>query len=249
MQRRAQDIDIKLAACWLAAAMGVLGAPLARGDILGIQSNASVYSINETTGASTLRSNNPTFAANAMAKNSVGTYYTAGGLGNSLLNTINPTTGVITAGLFISGNDDVRGLAFSPGDVLYATIAGGSPSSSLYTINVSTGATTLIAAVGPMQALTFSASGTLYGWSSLLGLVTIDPATGGVTDVDPSVGSAEGIQTLAFSPGGVLYAGSPDLYIVDVTTGELTLVAPITPVNNLRGMEFMSARNAGRVRE
>jgi len=239
MSLRAHRFDFRLASFSFAALIGALASPLAHADILGIQNNASVYRINEATGTSTLLSNNPTFAANAMARNSAGVYYTAGGLGNSRLNTINPATGMLTEGPFISLNDDVRGLAFSPADVLYVTSAVASTSANLYTMDVSTGAMTLIAPVGPMQALTFSASGTLYGWSGILGLVTIDPTTGAVTDVDASVGSAQNIQTLAFSPGGVLYAGSPDLYTVSLATGELTLVAPISPLDQLRGMEFV----------
>lgn len=225
----------------LAAALCVL-APAVHGAILGIQANASVYSIDETTGVATLLSNNPTFAANAMSRNSAGVYYTAGGLGNGGLSTINPTTGVLTAGPDITPNDDVRGLAFSPSDVLYATIAsGGGSSANLYTINVSTGATTLIGAVGIMQGLTFSSSGTLYGWSNVIGLVTIDPTTGVVTDVNPSVGSADNIQTLAFSPGGVLYGGSQAvLYTINTSTGEPTVAAVFSPIDDLRGMEFLT---------
>ena len=230
------------------AALAALAAALfafvgiAHAAILGVQFNGSVYSINETTAVPTLLSNNGTFSANAMTRTSTGTYYVAGGLGTSTLNTVNSTTGVMTAGPVITPNDDVRGLAASPTDVIYATAAtGGGAGASLYTINPATGAGTLIAAVGPMQGLTFSTAGTLYGWSNTLGLVTIDPTTGAVTDVNPAIGSTVNIQTLAFSPGGVLYAGSqPDLYTVDVATGALTLVGNLTPVNDLRGMEFVS---------
>jgi hypothetical protein len=221
----------------------MLAANAVHGTILGIQNNASVYTINEATGAATLLQNNPAFAANAMTRTSTGVYYVAGGLGNGGLNTVNPVTGQVTAGPQITPNDDVRGLAASPADVIYATIAsGGGSNASLYTINAATGATTLIGAVGVMQALTFSSAGTLYGWSNVVGLVTIDPATAAVTDVNPSVGSADNIQTLAFSSGGVLYAGGQtNLYTVDVATGVLTLVGSLAPVTDLRGMEFLAA--------
>jgi hypothetical protein len=226
----------------ITAVAWMFAASAAHAAILGIQNNASVYTINEATGAATLLQNNPTFAANAMTRTSTGVYYVAGGLGNGGLNTVNPVTGQVTAGPNITPNDDVRGLAASPTDVIYATIAsGGGSNASLYTINAGTGASTLIGAVGVMQALTFSSAGTLYGWSNLIGLVTIDPATAAVTDVNPSVGSADNIQTLAFSSGGVLYAGGQtNLYTVDVTTGVLTLVGSLAPVTDLRGMEFLS---------
>lgn len=224
----------------ITAAVAIAG--MAHAAILGVQFNGSVWSINETTAVPTLLSNNPTFSANAMTRTSTGTYYVAGGLGTSTLNTVNPTTGVLTAGPVITPNDDVRGLAASPTDVIYATAAtGGGAGANLYTINPGTGVGTLIAAVGPMQGLTFSTAGTLYGWSNTLGLVTIDPTTGAVTDVNPAIGSTDNIQTLAFSPGGVLYAGAqPTLYTVDTSTGALTLVGSIAPMNDLRGMEFLS---------
>jgi hypothetical protein len=178
----------------------MLAANAVYGTILGIQNNASVYTINEATGAATLLQNNPAFAANAMTRTSTGIYYVAGGLGNGGLNTVNPVTGQVTAGPNITPNDDVRGLAASPTDVIYATIASGGITANLHTINAATGATTLIGPVGVMQALTFSSAGTLYGWSNVVGLVTIDPATAAVTDVNPAVGSDDNIQTLASRP-------------------------------------------------
>jgi hypothetical protein len=226
----------------LTAVPWMFAANAAHAAILGIQNNASVYTINEATGAATLLQNNPAFAANAMTRTSTGVYYVAGGLGNGGLNTVNPVTGQVTAGPNITPNDDVRGLAASPADVIYATIASGGITANLHTINVTTGATTLIGPVGVMQALTFSSAGTLYGWSNVVGLVTIDPATAAVTDVNPAVGSDDNIQTLAFSSGGVLYAGGQtNLYTVNVTTGVLTLVGSLAPVTDLRGMEFLSA--------
>ena len=239
-----------LAVVWLLVASGVSNAV-----IIGIEFDGDVVSIDETTGAATLLSTN--FPAgnfsNAMARNSAGVIYVTGGQGLIGFNTVNPTTGVVTVGptLDLGNFESVRGLAFSPADVLYAInqpVPGSfAPPNDLYTINTSTGVGTLIASVpASIQGLAFSPSGILYGWSTgsgeanAPGLVVIDPATGAVTDVNPAVfGNASQVQALAFSAAGVLYGGRSSLYTIDLTTGALTLVGLMgAAATDIRGMEF-----------
>jgi len=240
-----------LAVVWLLVASGVTNA-----TIVGVEFGGNVYSIDETTATATLLSANSIgFSPGSMAKNSAGVLYTAGGQGAASLDTVNPTTGVITPGPMISLGTavSIRGMAFSSADVLYAinnpVPLGFAPPYELYTINTSTGVGTFVANVpATIQGLAVSPSGTLYGWDVLsgdptgVGLVIINPTTGAVTDVNPAIGgNASQVQTLAFSPAGVLYGARSSLYTVDLTTGALTLIGAMTPAADLRGMEFPSA--------
>ena len=124
---------------------------------------------------------------------------------------------------------DVRGLAFSSTNVLFAIRDGDSAGGidlpdDLVTVDVATGAVTLVGTTGltAIQALTFSPGGTLYGWDLHAGLVTIAPTTGAATAVDPgAAGTVVGIQGLACSPNGTLYGVSTGvsdaLYRVDTS--------------------------------
>ncbi|HEY3177512.1 MAG TPA: choice-of-anchor D domain-containing protein [Casimicrobiaceae bacterium] len=73
-------------------------------------------------------------------------------------------------------------------------------------------------------------------------MVTINPATGGITDVNPRVGgTASEVNTLAFSGTGALYGAATSLYTVDTTTGALTLVGALNPPIFVGGMAFVTA--------
>ena len=88
--------------------------------------------------------------------------------------TINPATG---AGSFFAdlnfgaATPDIRGLAFSFTDVLFALSNMGPAANpdDLYTINVATGVGTLIGPTGfsGLQSIAFSPAGVLYGWDPL----------------------------------------------------------------------------------
>jgi hypothetical protein len=224
--------------------------------ILGVLGN-NTYSINETTGANVLLSANVGAGSQAtsMAKNSSGVIYIAGSTATpTQLKTVDPVTGIISPGPVLNLPADfsysIRGLAFDSADVLYAVNNGNvtnTPPYKLYTINPATGQGTFIGLVnGVVQGLEFGPTGTLYGWEvgsgTGLGLVTINPATGAITDVNPLIGgtSAE-VQTLAVSAGGTLYGANSSLYTVNVTTGALTLVAAMNPAISIQGMAFVSA--------
>ena len=117
---------------------------------------------------------------------------------------------------------------------------------TLYTINASTGAMTLVGtmAFAGVQSLTFSSGGTLYGFDGGGGLITIDPLTAAATDVNLTIGaSGNDIQTIAFSPGGTLYGGRNNLFTIDLTTGASTLVGGGSGGTfvDVRGMEFLAA--------
>jgi len=238
-------------ALWL-----TLAALPSHATILGVLGN-NAYSINETTGANVLLSNNVGAGSQAtsMAKNSSGMIYIAGSTSSpTQLKTVDPVTGIISPGPTISLPADfsisIRGLAFDSADVLYAVNNGNvtnTPPYKLYTINTTTGLGTFVGLVnGVVQALEFGPTGTLYGWEvgsgTGLGLVTINPATGAMTDMNPVIGgtSAE-VQTLAVSGAGTLYGANSSLYTVNVTTGALTLVAALNPAISIQGMAFVSA--------
>jgi hypothetical protein len=173
--------------------------------------------------------------------------------------TIDPTTG---AGTIVGpmGVGPVPSLAVDPiTGIMYA--GGGAGLPFLYTVNSTTGAATLVGDTGlglaAIGALDFRADGTLFAAVNIAGnggtgsdhLATIDKLTGVATVIGPfgtctgvvvpSEGDGsctiEGMEAIAFSPGGVLFgavtahgaAGAPGLYTIDTTTGAATFVAPI----------------------
>ena len=114
--------------------------------------------------------------------------------------TINLTTGAATvvgsSGLSTFGS----GIAASSSDVLY--FAGEGDTGNLYTISRTTGLpTTTVALNGlgdvPINALSFDGSGVLYACIGNFGgsttLATINPATGVITNIGPSVNNMDAI--------------------------------------------------------
>jgi len=120
---------------------------------------------------------------------------------------VNLATGAATvvgpSGLNTAGS----GLAFNASDTLYFTGTG--DGGFLHTIDPSTGAPTTVAALsggifgGNINALTFDASGTLFGSDNSLGgfggthLISINTTTGVITDRGPSINR---LDALAFAP-------------------------------------------------
>jgi WD40 repeat protein len=227
----------------IALAMPVAG----HSAIIGIEWNGDVFAIDETTGGGALVGSSGYIQTNALARNSTGTLYSEGDTSSALI-TIDPVTG---AGTLASPLTQVfggyRAFAFSPGDVLYANGNSGGANNELYTIDVSTGAVTLVGYIPfpGVQALTFSPAGVLYGWDAGgAGLITIDPSTANAADVNPGVGGSFDIQTLAFSPDGVLYGANDSLFTIDLTSGAQTLVGN-GPYTDIRGMEFVPEPSTG----
>ncbi len=186
----------------------------------------------------------------AMARNSQDRYFVAKSVipNPCDLYEINTTTWQAS---FVVQTDlnGIRGLAFGPGDVLYAvhdtTVPIGGGPDDLYTINLSTGASTRIGATGfrALSALAYG-QGTLWSWDFFSdGLVEIDPVTGIATDVNPFVDDRDfGLcQTLCFSDSGVLYGGYSTLAAIDTITGVPSHIAALHPVfgATVDGLEFL----------
>jgi hypothetical protein len=215
-------------------------APSARADLLGY-GNEALVRIDELTGhMTTIREVIGLYPA-YMAMSPSGTIYYVGQRWYgpwAYVAAIDPATWAVVSypGPDLSGSiigaGQVRAVAFSPAGTLLAAGTG----SKLHTIDVETGVARLVADTGleALATIAFSPDGTLYGWdigvvsgTVGLGLVTIDPLTGGATDVNPSVGGTSEISTLAFGPDGTLYGARSSLFTVDTATGELTLVGPL----------------------
>jgi hypothetical protein len=256
------------------AALSVLvlavASPAARADIIGVTFGGTaspVVRIDPATGVGSAIGPSGFPALNSLAEDRAGTLYSAvdspPGSPPHLI-TINPATGAGTMVATLSFGavvPDVRGLAFSGADVLYAINntgpVGGQNPDDLFRVDVATGVGTLIGATGRngVQSITFSAAGILYGWdvggmdSAGLGLVTIDPATGLATDVNPAVGDGGLlIQGLAFAPDGRLFGVSaaaaavmPDtLFTIDAATGAASPVGS-GGYTDVRGIAFAGA--------
>jgi Ca2+-binding RTX toxin-like protein len=166
---------------------------------------------------------------------------TGGGV-NSNLYSVDTATGATTSIGAIGFA--VTGLAVDPNSgTLYGSTSNQSPNSpnSIITINKTTGAGTLVGAVGiadeEVADLTFDAAGTLFGWTEIYtdDLVTINTSTGAATPVGNS-----GIITygsgLAFVGGTLFYSGdgvAGELRTVDKATGLTTVVSMLhgAPLN------------------
>ncbi len=150
---------------------------------------------------------------------------------------------VTVVGQTVQGLD---ALAFN-GTTLYGTTAGSIHSGSLYTINTSTGAGTLVGALvgASNSSLTYAitglrfqpGTGTLFGATSKNStnspnsLVTVNPSTGAVTVIGPfNIPTNQGPADITFTPGGTLYGWiEPDadkLATINLSTGQATIVGP-----------------------
>ena len=236
------------AAILWAALMALVGQ--ASADIVGVEyseSNSRLVRINQGTGVGNAVGNTGFTRLNSLSSNSFGVLYSAPNAGPSLI-TIDLSTGAGTSGATINLGvaPDIRGLAFSPGNVLFAannTGPGGllNPD-ELYSINTSTGVGTLVGATGisGLQSLEFSSVGMLYGWDVDIGLVTINTTTGVASDVNPAIGGTAAIQSIAFAPDGTLYGACNALFTIDVATGATTLVGS-GGYSDVRGIEYVAA--------
>lgn len=137
--------------------------------------------------------------------------------------------------------------AFNSSGQLYALVKGGSVNSQLATVNLSTGAATVIGSptgIAGLVAMEFAPNGTLYAAS--LGtndLYSINLTTGAATEIG-SLGFTE-VMDLAWDPfNDTMYAiassGAPGtdsfVYTINLLTGEGTLVSTITANDCLMGL-------------
>jgi len=233
---------------WISVITLMLAPAIANAAIIGFNFGGGAYNIDEATGSGVFVGATGFARLNSGASNSSGTIYSASEAalgGPTQLITVNPTTGAGTAVTpsFVSDNG-IRGLDFSSTDVLYAIIdtgaAGALGADSLYTVNVGTGDLTLVGATGfsDVQGLAFSSSGSLFAWDISVGLLSINVATGAATDVNALIGAGGApIQTLDFSPGGILYGARDELYTIDTATGVTTLIGS-GGYSDIRGIAF-----------
>jgi hypothetical protein len=132
----------------------------------------------------------------------------------------------------------LNGLAFSNIGTLYASVlAPGFANSSLYTINPSTGASTLIGVITTaiVTDLAIDPSGSLFAWDLTDGgLMTVNTTTGAGTLV--GLTGQPQITGLTFDPSGNLFGGFSSLYSVNKATGSTTLIGPLG--SNVYGLAF-----------
>ena len=164
-------------------------------------------------------------------------YAARGGGVTSDLSIISATTGALVTTVGPIGFA-VTGMAVHPSTgVLYGVTSGQSPSNprSLITINKTTGAGTLVGALGlnnPVADITFTPGGTLFGWSEDTDdLVTINIATGAATVVGDSTLSTFGSGLASNAAGTLYFAGdgaTGELRTVNSANGLTTVVATLT---------------------
>lgn len=230
----------------------------AQADIVGVSWFSSpiggIFRIDEKTGDVRAVYESSVSRMNSLAQDALGNLYSIGSFDSGAftgLVRINPRNGNVTPVSEVF--DDIRALSFSGDNMLYGIRAGsdfGEDPSQLVSIDVRSGAVTLIGSNGGppsgLQALAFAPSGILYGWDvgpvgEGQGLVTVNPVTGKITDVNPEIGgSAQDVQGLAFAPDGVLYGAREALYKIDVKTGALAQVGAGGYVD-IRGIEYVNA--------
>jgi hypothetical protein len=148
--------------------------------------------------------------------------------GAASLYQINAQTGAVIQQVGATGANGLAGLAVHPSTrTLYAASGLAAPF-GLFTLNKFTGVASLIGSSGKIiPSMTFSSSGTLYGWEQTAGkLVTLSLSTGAATTIGGNL-SPSGTG-LVFGPTGTLYLkDAAKLYTISPTTG-LKLTGPLT---------------------
>jgi hypothetical protein len=215
---------------------------LARAEFVTFSWDGTMETIDSITGRATTRAVVPN-EINASAIAPDGTIYIS--WDRTRLSRVDPGTGTVTA-VGVHGLD-IRGLSFV-GNTLYAIHHVDAQNDRLYTINTTTAAPTLIGNTNHtgLQSLATRADGFLVSWdTSLAGMVTVNAATGATTDVNPSVGSAPGIQGMDIDAYGVLWGvNRGHLYRIDLATGRAKLVARTADIDH-RALTI--SRNVGRM--
>lgn len=145
---------------------------------------------------------------------------------NTLLR-LDTTTGAATVvGHMGSNLGEHFGLAFGPGGTLYMT-----GSKKLYTLDTSTAASTLVGTLGNNVRSLGYHGGTLFGWTSVDTLVSIDPTTAATTTIGhfgfaPATGGRDGMD--ADPATGTLWGlgdAEARTYTIHPLTGAATVIA------------------------
>jgi hypothetical protein len=186
------------------------------------------YNYDTVTGVSTLRS---TVSGSERffgmdVRPSDGVVFTADEVG-AVLYTVDVDTGAKTA-IGSTGAPNPSALAFDPTTgVLYGLAGTTLASVSLYSVNQTTGAFSLIGNTSPViRGLEFDSSGQLYGFEQQGDLYEIDKSNGSITLVGGSGPTALVAEDSAFTPAGELFFTDfdGDVFHIDVTTGLRTVV-------------------------
>lgn len=211
----------------LALALGLGGSAQAL-PIVGVEeATGDLYEINPTTGACTLLTSTtlPLNIFGACTSPNVFEIFATPSGGS--LYTCDVTTGTATAvGAYSGDTTGINGLAYDvAGGTLYGT-----DYSSLYTINPSTAATSLVGPFGSgvtdMWAMTYVPGDGLYGVDQETAqLYTISAATGAATAVGASPSR---IIDIAYDPATGVTVGSANtpmrIYDIDLSSGAGTLL-------------------------
>lgn len=190
---------------------------------------SGLFLADRNTGTATLIGNTGVNELNSLTW-AEGQLVAARGLNGGSLYSINTSTGAATlltniTGLGLTGS--IRGLAYRNG-VYFAVASDVSTFTNDRVVRITGGVAEVVSVTTGfqgLQALTFADDGTLYGWDTSQGLVTIDPISGAVTDLNGSAGTLFALQTLFFD-GGQLYGyDTTGAYSINATTGSATLLA------------------------
>jgi len=223
----------------------------------GTALDGSILTLDQSTGAGTLVGIPSTLGITGLAFDSLGNLYASTIKGGVTLEKINPDNGLQISSIALSIG--IGDLAFQPGtDVLFGTSQAG----LLYTINVSTGAETLIGDTGTSKSggLAFAPDGTLYltgldpspTATTTFALHTLNIATGAIVTSVPL--SDIFYDCLAIRPSdGVLFAngagpgfsGAGDqIFNLNPITGAETLVGS-TNISKVSDLAFQAVPEPG----
>jgi len=240
-------------AVWGACIAILFAWPLPSGaqEFIAIGWGGSVWKVDAQTGQIQELGRSGFRRLNSLAVDSGGNFVTAGVKRGRvpLLISIDPQTGAGTeiARLDFGTPVDVRALAFTPDDRLFALNYVPLNRARLFIVDPQTG---LGAPVAPgvgawfLQSLESTDDGDLLTWGRDPGLLVIDPDTAEATDPFPRQGGLdldENMQSMAFSPDGTLFGsdGFNRLYTIDLATGVSSFVALMDVNEDIRGIAFL----------
>jgi hypothetical protein len=245
-----------------ALSMSLASSQSRAGTLLGISLEGTLYNVNPTTGVATDPLPTGITSVLGIAAGQNGTLYSittySGTPDANSLYTIDPNTGASTlvgaTGLvgIIEGD-----LAFNPvNGVLYGVqLAQGTDIRQLFTVDVATGATQIVASIndpdGDLSAMSFTTSGKLYMVDTQNSLLLQINATNGQVISNVSLSRSLGdVAGMAIDPTtGVAYladggvSGTNSLYRLTLSTGTLNLIGSTDTPSGLSGLTFASTGN------